>query len=39
MRVERPHLQALPDRRTTDFEEVIGTVSSTGGFVWFGRKR
>ncbi|WP_097109503.1 IS21 family transposase [Hoeflea halophila] len=30
---ERPHLQALPDRRTTDFEEVIVTVSSTGGFV------
>ena len=30
---ERPHLQPLPDRRTTDFEEVIVTVSSTGGFV------
>jgi len=29
---ERTHLQALPDRRTTDFEEVIVTVSSTGGF-------
>ena len=29
---ERPHLQALPDQRTTDFEEVIVTVSSTGGF-------
>ena len=29
---ERPHLQDLPDRRTTDFEEVIVTVSSTGGF-------
>lgn len=29
---ERTHLQALPDRRTTDFEEVILTVSSTGGF-------
>jgi hypothetical protein len=30
---ERPHLQVLPNRRTTDFEEVIVTVSSTGGFV------
>lgn len=29
---ERAHLQALPARRTTDFEEVIITVSSTGGF-------
>ncbi|MCY1212757.1 Integrase core domain protein [compost metagenome] len=29
---ERPHLQALPDRRTTDFEEVVVTVSRTGGF-------
>lgn len=29
---ERPHLQGLPERRTTDFEEVIVTVSSTGGF-------
>jgi hypothetical protein len=29
---ERPHLQDLPARRTTDFEEVIVTVSSTGGF-------
>jgi transposase InsO family protein len=29
---ERPHLQDLPERRTTDFEEVIVTVSSTGGF-------
>lgn len=29
---ERAHLQALPARRTTDFEEVIVTVSSTGGF-------
>lgn len=29
---ERPHLQNLPERRTTDFEEVIVTVSSTGGF-------
>ena len=26
---ERTHLQALPDRRTTDFEEVIVTVTST----------
>lgn len=29
---ERTYLQALPARRTTDFEEVIVTVSSTGGF-------
>ncbi|WP_185968647.1 IS21 family transposase [Paracoccus sp. M683] len=29
---ERPHLQGLPARRSTDFEEVIVTVSSTGGF-------
>ncbi|MBU3032412.1 IS21 family transposase [Paracoccus sp. XHP0099] len=29
---ERPHLQGLPPRRSTDFEEVIVTVSSTGGF-------
>ncbi len=29
---KRTHLQALADRRTTDFEEVIVTVSSTGGF-------
>jgi hypothetical protein len=29
---ERPYLQELPDRRTSDFEEVIVTVSRTGGF-------
>lgn len=29
---ERPHLQELPERRTTDFEEVAVTVSRTGGF-------
>lgn len=29
---ERTYLQALPANRTTDFEEVIVTVSSTGGF-------
>ena len=29
---ERPNLQALPAHRTTDFEEVIVTVASTGGF-------
>ena len=29
---ERPNLQALPARRTTDFEEIIVTVASTGGF-------
>lgn len=29
---ERAYLQLLPANRTTDFEEVIVTVSSTGGF-------
>ena len=29
---ERSYLQALPSNRTTDFEEVIVTVPSTGGF-------
>lgn len=29
---ERPHLQDLPARRSTDFEEVIVSVSGTGGF-------
>ncbi len=29
---ERAHLQELPDRSTTDFEEVIVNVSRTGGF-------
>lgn len=29
---ERAHLQNLPQQRTTDFDEVIVTVSSTGGF-------
>ena len=29
---ERSYLQPLPANRTTDFEEVIVTVSSTGGF-------
>ncbi|WP_454693476.1 IS21 family transposase [Achromobacter aegrifaciens] len=29
---ERAHLQNLPRQRTTDFEEVIVTVTSTGGF-------
>jgi len=29
---ERPSLQALPDRRTSDYEEVIVRVTSTGGF-------
>lgn len=29
---ERAQLQALPQTRTTDFEEVIVTVSRTGGF-------
>jgi transposase InsO family protein len=30
--VERPVLQPLPDRRTTDYEETIVTVTSTSGF-------
>lgn len=29
---ERSHLQSLPERRTTDFEEIVVTVSRTGGF-------
>jgi len=29
---ERPHLQELPDRRTSDFEEVVVNVSRSGGF-------
>jgi len=29
---ERAHLQPLPDRRTSDYEETIVTVTSTGGF-------
>src|SRR5690606_37459818 len=29
---ERGHLRALPPQRTTDFEEVIVTVTSSGGF-------
>jgi hypothetical protein len=29
---ERPYLQDLPARRSTDFEEVIVSVSGTGGF-------
>ncbi|MFS2039863.1 MULTISPECIES: IS21 family transposase [Rhizobium/Agrobacterium group] len=29
---ERSHLQPLPERRTTDFEEIVVTVSRTGGF-------
>lgn len=29
---ERAYLQSLPEHRTTDFEEVIVTVTSTGGF-------
>ena len=30
--LERPALQALPARRTTDYEEAIVTVTSTSGF-------
>lgn len=32
IKAERAHLQALPERRTSDFEEIGVTVSSTGGF-------
>jgi hypothetical protein len=31
--IERPSLQPLPARRTTDYEEAIVTVTSTSGFV------
>ena len=31
--IERPALQHLPERRTTDYEEAIVTVTSTSGFV------
>jgi hypothetical protein len=31
--LERPALQSLPERRTTDYEETIVTVTSTSGFV------
>ena len=31
--LERPALQSLPARRTTDYEETIVTVTSTSGFV------
>jgi hypothetical protein len=30
--VERAHQQRLPERRTTDFEEIVLRVSRTGGF-------
>ncbi len=31
--LERPHLRALPPRRTTDYEEAIVTVTRSGGFL------
>ena len=31
--LERPHLAALPRRRTADFEEKVVTVTSSGGFI------
>ena len=31
--LERPHLAALPKRRTADFEEKVVTVTSSGGFI------
>ena len=30
--LERPTLQALPDRRTTDYEEALVTVTASSGF-------
>jgi len=33
LELERPALQPLPERRTTDYEEAIVTVTSTSGFV------
>jgi hypothetical protein len=32
LEVERPNLLALPARRTTDYEEVLVTVTSRSGF-------
>jgi hypothetical protein len=32
LELERPTLQQLPERRTTDYEEAIVTVTSTSGF-------
>ena len=32
LELERPALQQLPERRTTDYEEAIVTVTSTSGF-------
>ncbi len=32
IKAERPHLKALPIRRTTDFEEMVVTVTRAGGF-------
>jgi len=31
--LERPHLAALPKRRTADYEEKVVTVTSSGGFI------
>lgn len=33
LELERPALQLLPERRTTDYEETIVTVTSTSGFI------
>ena len=30
---ERPALKELPERRTSDYEETIVTVTSSGGFI------
>jgi hypothetical protein len=32
LEIERPALQSLPERRTTDYEETIVTVTSSSGF-------
>jgi hypothetical protein len=32
LELERPALQQLPERRTTDYEEAIVTVTSASGF-------
>lgn len=31
--VEMPHLKALPERRTTDYDDAVVVVTSSGGFI------
>ncbi len=31
--LERPHLEALPKRKTSDYEEKVVTVTTSGGFI------